>query len=105
MNGSDQDSDSIYVTNNPAIVRHAEYCYLAYPTVVNNIPKEQLKGFDDCLSYLFYFKLIEENTNILIPDLCEYYFKTSKEVEQTLNLINQIPQEKRKGKYTISISS
>lgn len=40
-NGSDQDSDSIYVTNNPAIIRHAEYCYLAYPTVVNNIPKEQ----------------------------------------------------------------
>ena len=31
-----------------------------------------------------------KDTNILIPDLCEYYFKTNKEVEQTLNLINQI---------------
>lgn len=39
-NGSDQDSDSIYVTNNPAIVKHAKYCYLNYPTIVNNIPKD-----------------------------------------------------------------
>ena len=38
-NGSDQDSDSIYVTNQPDIVAHAEYCTIAYPTVVNNIPK------------------------------------------------------------------
>lgn len=40
-NGSDQDSDSIFVTNAPSIVSHAEYCYLNYPTVVNNIPKEK----------------------------------------------------------------
>ena len=36
-----------------------------------------------------------------MPDKYKYYFKTSKEVEQTLNLINQIPQEKRKGKYIV----
>lgn len=40
-NGSDQDSDSVYVTNNPAIVSHAKYCHAEYPTVVNNIPKEK----------------------------------------------------------------
>lgn len=40
-NGSDQDSDSLYVTNLPAIVSHAKYCYLNYPTIVNNIPKDQ----------------------------------------------------------------
>lgn len=39
-NGSDQDSDSIYTTNHPDIVSHAKYCYLNYPTIVNNIPKE-----------------------------------------------------------------
>ncbi len=39
-NGSDQDSDSIYVTNLPAIVKHAKYCYSNYPTIVNNIPKD-----------------------------------------------------------------
>lgn len=40
-NGSDQDSDSIYVTNQPSIVEHAKYCYLNYPTIVNNIPKDK----------------------------------------------------------------
>lgn len=40
-NGSDQDSDSIYTTNQSEIVSHARYCYLNYPTIVNNIPKEK----------------------------------------------------------------
>ena len=40
-NGSDFDSDSIYVTNQPQIVERAKYCYLNYYTVVNNIPKQK----------------------------------------------------------------
>ena len=40
-NGSDQDSDSIYTTNQQAIVDFARYCYREYPTIVNNIPKEK----------------------------------------------------------------
>ena len=40
-NGSDQDSDSLYVTNQNNIVEYAKYCYLNYPTIVNNIPKEK----------------------------------------------------------------
>ena len=40
-NGSDQDSDSLYVTNQSDIVAHAKYCYNNYPTIVNNIPKEK----------------------------------------------------------------
>lgn len=40
-NGSDQDSDSLYVTNQPDIVQYAKYCYRHYPTIVNNIPKEK----------------------------------------------------------------
>lgn len=39
-NGSDMDSDSIYTTNQPQIVNHAKYCYINYPTIVNNIPKD-----------------------------------------------------------------
>lgn len=39
-NGSDQDSDSLYVTNQKDIVKYSEYCYMNYPTIVNNIPKE-----------------------------------------------------------------
>lgn len=40
-NGADQDSDSIYVTNQASIVEHARYCYENYPTIVNLIPKEK----------------------------------------------------------------
>lgn len=40
-NGMDMDSDSGYTTNQPLIVEHARYCYLHYPTIVNNIPKDK----------------------------------------------------------------
>lgn len=40
-NGSDQDSDSIYVTNQKSIVERARYCQINYATIVNNIPKEK----------------------------------------------------------------
>lgn len=29
----------LYTTNNGAVVAHARYCYLNYPTIVNEIPK------------------------------------------------------------------
>ena len=38
-NGSDQDSDFGYTTNQPDIVNHAKRCYMNYHTIVNNIPK------------------------------------------------------------------
>lgn len=38
---ADQDSDSGYTTNHPDIVEHARKCYLNYPTIVNNIPKDK----------------------------------------------------------------
>ena len=39
-NGSDMDSDSIYTTNQPDIVKHARKCKIIYPTIVNNIPQD-----------------------------------------------------------------
>ena len=42
-NGCDMDSDFFYATNQTAIVEHARKCYLQYPTIVNNIPKESNK--------------------------------------------------------------
>ena len=42
-NGSDQDSDSGYTTNQSDIVEHARKCYINYPTIVNNIPKDSNK--------------------------------------------------------------
>lgn len=50
-NGSDQDSDSIYTTNHPAIVECARKCYLDYPTIVNNIPKEKNHYNNELLEY------------------------------------------------------
>lgn len=49
-NGSDQDSDSGYATNQCDIVEHARKCYQNYPTIKNNIPKEKNiygKSMDD----------------------------------------------------------
>lgn len=40
-NGSDQDSDSIYVTNQTDVVEYAKHCVQNYPTIVNNIPKDK----------------------------------------------------------------
>ena len=40
-NGLDMDSDSGYTTNQVDIVTHAKNCYINYPTIVNNIPKEK----------------------------------------------------------------
>lgn len=40
-NGSDQDSDFGYTTNQKDIVEHARMCYKNYPTIVNNIPKDK----------------------------------------------------------------
>lgn len=42
-NGCDMDSDFFYTTNHTSIVEHARQCYLKYPTIVNNIPKESNK--------------------------------------------------------------
>ena len=47
-NGSDMDSDSVYTTNQEDIVNYAKYCYLNYPTIVNNIPKST-KKYDNTL--------------------------------------------------------
>ena len=50
-NGSDQDSDSIYTTNQQEIVNYAKYCYLNYPTIVNNIPKEKNSYSNTLINY------------------------------------------------------
>lgn len=43
-NGLDFDSDSSYTTDNKQIVELARRCYEEYPTIVNNIPNEKVKG-------------------------------------------------------------
>lgn len=41
LNGCDFDSDSGYITNQTDIVECARKCYIEYPTIVNNIPKDK----------------------------------------------------------------
>lgn len=50
-NGSDQDSDSIYTTNQKDIVGYAKYCYENYSTIVNNVPKERNVYTDELINY------------------------------------------------------
>lgn len=40
-NGCDFDSDSIYCTDQEDIAQYAIECYMDFPTIVNNIPKEK----------------------------------------------------------------
>lgn len=40
---ADQDSDSIFVTDQKNIAEYAKTCYKKYPTIVNNIPKDKNK--------------------------------------------------------------
>lgn len=50
-NGSDQDSDTFFTSNQPSIVAHAKMCYEEYPTIVNNIPKEKNQYDNTMKSY------------------------------------------------------
>lgn len=83
-NGSDFDSDSVYVTNQSDIVERAKYCYINYPTVVNNIPKEK-NIYDNTLYNLAIIdnKLaasqrdIGESTNV--AQVCLSYWYTTKD--------------------------
>lgn len=51
LNGCDFDSDSGYITNQKNIVQCAKNCYLNYPTIVNNIPKDKNKYDNTLLSH------------------------------------------------------
>ena len=81
-NGSDFDSDMIYVTNQSDIVERAKYCYLNYATIVNNIPKQK-NIYDNtlCNQAIIDNKLaasqrdIGESTNV--AQICLSYWHTT----------------------------
>lgn len=50
-NGSDQDSDNFFTSNQPSIVAHAKMCYANYPTIVNNVPMEKNQYDNSMKSY------------------------------------------------------
>ena len=112
-NGSDQDSDSIYVTNQDDIVLHAKYCYDNYPTIVNNIPKEKnsytntIKNFvkiDNNLAA--YQKIIGESSNL--AQICltyTYNFNDAKYVDYAciLAVLAQVAIDSTKRKFDIDL--
>lgn len=112
-NGSDQDSDSLYVTNQPNIVERAKYCYNNFHTIVNNIPKET-NHYDNTLYDLAFIdnKLaasqrdIGESTNV--AQLCLSYWYTTKndkfeEYTSALSVICQASIDGTKRAFDINI--
>ena len=113
-NSSDQDSDSIYTTNQADIVNYAKHCYLNYPTIVNNIPQEK-KTYDNTL--LNYAKIdnilasaqlaIGEASNLAQLALTyQYNFKDNKYNDYVciLSVLAQVAIDNAKRKYDIDLN-
>lgn len=113
-NGSDQDSDSMYVTNQDDIVSHAKRCYKEYPTIVNNIPKDS-KSYDNTLNdYAAMDNLlagsqrdIGESSNIAqIAQTYSYCFSDTKynEYVAVLSILAQAAIDSAKRRFDIDIA-
>lgn len=113
-NGSDQDSDSMYVTNQDDIVSHAKRCYKEYPTIVNNIPKDS-KAYDNTLNdYAAMDNLlagsqrdIGESSNIAqIAQTYSYCFSDTKynEYVAVLSILAQAAIDSAKRRFDIDIA-
>ena len=114
-NGSDQDSDSIYTTNQIDIVNYAKHCYINYPTIVNNIPKEKNTYDNTPENYaLIDNKLasaqlsIGESSNLAQLALTySYNFKDQKYSDYVciLSVLAQVSIDNAKRKFDIDINS
>lgn len=113
-NGSDQDSDSVYVTDQADIVRHAKYCYLNYPTIVNKIPKDKnvysysMKDFAEVDNKLAAAQLaIGESSNL--AQICltyTYNFEDQKYQDYVciLSVLAQVAIDNAKRKFDIDLN-
>lgn len=114
-NGSDQDSDSIYTTNQPEIVEHAKYCVKHYPTIVNKIPKDSkkytysMKDFAKVDNELAAAQLaIGESSNLAQLALTyTYNFDDPKYEEYAciLSVLAQVAIDNAKRKFDIDLNS
>lgn len=113
-NGSDQDSDSIYTTNQAQIVAHAKYCCENYHTIVNNIPKDSnkynntMEDFAKLDNRLAASQLeIGESSNLAqLAQTYDYTFNKPKYKEYVciLSVIAQIAIDSAKRLFDINIS-
>jgi len=98
-NGSDQDSDQVYVTNEKNIVEHAKYCYAHYPTVDNNIPMEKniygrdIKNFAIVDNKIASTQLdIGESSNVAQVGLSYTYNEFGKDFEKYVDILAVLAQ-------------
>ena len=114
-NGSDQDSDFGYTTNQPDIVEHARKCYLNYHTIVNNIPKSTkkytntMKSFADVDNALAKSQLdIGESSNLAqIAQTYDYTFNSKKYSDYVciLSVLAQAAIDSAKRQFDVDITS
>lgn len=113
-NGSDMDSDAIYTTNQPDIVDYAKYCYLNYPTIVNNIPKST-KKYDNTLENCADIdnnlasaqKAIGRSSNLAqLDQTYTYNFKDQKYVDYVciLSVLAQVAIDNAKRQFDIDLN-
>lgn len=114
-NGSDADGDTIYITNQKDIVKHAQWCYSNQFTVVNNISQEK-NHYDNTLNA--YAKLddklassqlaIGESSNLAqIALTYGHSFKDTKyeDIACILAVIAQVCIDSSKKNYNIDINA
>ena len=113
-NGSDQDSDGIYVTNQTDIVKHAKMCYEKYPTIENKIPQDSriynydMKNFAEVDNQLAAAQLaIGESSNL--AQLCLTYTYNYDDIKYQnyvciLSVVAQIAIDNAKRKYDIDLN-
>ncbi len=113
-NGCDFDSDSIYCTDQVDIARYAKHCYCHYPTIVNNIPKEQNQYNNTMNDYAFVDNnlshsqlAIGESSNLAQLALTyTYNFSDKKYIDYVciLSVLAQVSIDSAKRRYDIDIS-
>lgn len=112
-NGSDEDSDMIYTTNQPQIVQRAKDCVKNYPTIVNNIPKSKkkynnsLQSYSDIDNSLAHAQLaIGESSNLAQIALTYTYNFTDQKYKNyvcILSVLAQIAIDNAKRVYDIDL--
>ena len=113
-NGCDFDSDSIYCTDEKGIAKYAQYCYMHYPTIVNNIPKEKNQYSNTMSDYALIDnglaksqRAIGESSNLAQLALTYTYNfddKKYKDYVCILSVLAQVSIDSAKRRYDIDIS-
>lgn len=113
-NGSDQDSDSLYTTNQPDIVDYAKQCYAGYPTIVNKI-QQSPRTYTDCPDSYAEMDIQLANAQMAIGESSNmaqlaltytYNFKDPKYIDYVciLSVLAQVAIDSAKRSYDVVIA-